>query len=220
MTTALQHIQKASAHEDAAGRADQKYQQQMKAAGAELFTAFKLVMEEAGKPVPDGPAAFERFYAYARKEPWDEALRAQGKDREWAKRTLQWHIDPDAAMRRRAERSLADARRRKQLSDPKGKYQGPRGPRSTASDGAAAAVSETHVARATRGDEVREVERAATSKEIRGGAALENPLPVARGLIRNLADRVSKAPAYVLEEAVDTLRAVLADLDEAIKQEA
>ena len=222
MTTALQHIQKAAAHVDAAGRADEKHVQQMKAAGAETFAAFVLVMKDAGKPVPTEPAAFDKFYAYARKDAWDAALRQMNKDREWGKRILQWHIDPAAALARRAERSLADHKRR--VLESKRKNQGPRSPRSAepSVSTAAARVSETHVPRATREDERREAETIVPPGPVTSSVArmhTDNPLPAARGVLKNISDRIGSAPAYAVEAAVDTLRSVLADLQESIRQE-
>lgn len=213
-----QYIQKAAAHEDAAGRADEKYLQQMKAAGAELFQAFKLVMSDAGKPVPTDPGAFEKFYAYARKADWDQALAARKKDREWGKRLMQWHIDPEAAQARKAAKLVIDAKARLANAarrTAKAKNQGSRTtPDSTTVDRASARISETHVPRTTRTDEQRALE-APAARTAAGGAETR---AAAKGLAKNVLERLGRAPDYAVEEALDTLRAVLADLDEAIRQ--
>lgn len=216
-----QYIQKAAAHEDAAGRADEKYQQQMKAAGAELFEAFKLVMADAGKPVPTDPVAFDRFYAYARKADWDAALAARKKDREWGKRLMQWHIDPEAAQARKAAKLVIDAKARlakarlAKTSRRTAPNQGSRTtPDSGAVDRASSRISETHVPRTTRTDERRALE-APAARTPTGGAETR---AAAKGLAKNVLERLGRAPDYAVEEALGTLRAVLADLDEAIRQ--
>jgi hypothetical protein len=125
VSTIQQHIRQAAAHEDAAGRHEDKYEQQMKSAGASMYEAFVLALRAAeefkGRQIDD--KAILRIYQSTKPRPWwDEQLKAakliaaNGKaDRERSTRLIQWHVDPNAAQGRRAQHALKEAARRKTL---------------------------------------------------------------------------------------------------------
>ena len=126
MSQIHQLIRSACGHEDAAVRHEDKYEQQMKAAGASMYQAFTLALaaapEFAGRKIDD--KAVLRIYQSTRPRPWwDAELKAAGVDaqkqavdRERAKRLIQWHVDPEAAKGRRAQHALKEAARRKSLN--------------------------------------------------------------------------------------------------------
>jgi hypothetical protein len=120
----VQHIKQAAAHEDSAGRHVEKYEQQMKAAGASMYAAFVLAAKAApdyqGRKIDD--KAIARIYQSKAPRPWwDAALIAAGvaagkaADRDRAVRLIQWHTDPDAAQARHAQRQLQQAAAQRKL---------------------------------------------------------------------------------------------------------
>lgn len=122
-----QLIRAAAAHEDAAGRHEDKYEQQMKSAGASMYEAFVLALRGAeefqGRQIDD--KAILRIYQSSKPRPWwDAQLKSAGlahpydqrADRDRAKRLIQWHIDLPAAQGRRAQAALQEAARRKTLA--------------------------------------------------------------------------------------------------------
>lgn len=127
MSAIIQAIRQATAHEDAAARHEDKYEQQMKSAGASMYQAFTLALREAdefrGRQIDD--KAILRIYQSPKPRPWwDEQLSAAGcvkddkackADRERAHRLIQWHVDPAGAQGRRAQHALKEAARRKTL---------------------------------------------------------------------------------------------------------
>ena len=82
----------------------------MASAGASAYGAFMLAIKAApeyqGRKIDD--AAIRRIYSSTKPRPWWDshlkAVKVEGKpaDREWGKRLIQWHIDPEAARARRA----------------------------------------------------------------------------------------------------------------------
>lgn len=132
-----QLIRAAAAHEDAAGRHEDKYEQQMKSAGASMYEAFVLALRAApeyqGRQIDD--KAILRIYQSTKPRPWwDEHLKAVGllaapgrADRERATRMIQWHVDVNAAKGRRAEHALRlVAQRKKEARQGVGKTHGAR----------------------------------------------------------------------------------------------
>lgn len=119
-------IRAAAAHERAASSHEDKYENQMKSAGASMFAAFTLAIRQApvylGRRLDDG--AVLRIYKSTSPRPWwDEHLAAaklvDGKgrpDREHAKRLIQWHVDLDGARARRAQHSLKVMASRKRVA--------------------------------------------------------------------------------------------------------
>jgi hypothetical protein len=101
----------ARAAHDAMSAADKTYEMKMKSAGAAVYEAWGLAVraqpEYEGRKIDD--KALVRIYESTKPRPWWDkhlsAIKVEGKpgDREWAKRTLQWHLDPDAARARRAQ---------------------------------------------------------------------------------------------------------------------
>lgn len=129
MTAIQQAIRQATAHEDAASRHEDKYEQQMKSAGASMYQAFTLALAAApefqGRRLDE--KAILRIYQSTRpRQWWDAELVAarllagpaggQKADRERAKRLIQWHVDPAGAASRRAQHALKEAARRKSLN--------------------------------------------------------------------------------------------------------
>lgn len=116
-------LREAAANEAAASRHDDRYSSQMKAAGANVYHAFKIALagveEFAGRRLDDKAVA--RIYQSPRPRPWwDTALataKVAGKPatRDWGKRMIQWHMDPSAAQARRAQHTLAHLAARKKI---------------------------------------------------------------------------------------------------------
>jgi hypothetical protein len=109
------HLRTAAANSRIAGEVERKaeaeYEEKMKSAGASLFAAFRMAVETApefaGRRIDEKTVA--RLYESNRPRPWWDkhlaAVKVDGRPatREWASRTLQWHLDPDAAKSRRAQ---------------------------------------------------------------------------------------------------------------------
>ncbi|MBF6571701.1 MAG: hypothetical protein IVW54_22910 [Candidatus Binataceae bacterium] len=122
----VSHIRQAVAHERAAAGHEDKYENQMKAAGASMYAAFVAAVrssdEHKGRKIDD--KAILRLYKSTAPRPWwDAALLAArvtttaGKaDREHSKRLIQWHVDLDGARQRRAQHALRVVSGRKSLS--------------------------------------------------------------------------------------------------------
>ena len=124
-----QLIRAAAAHEDAASRHEDKYEQQMKSAGASMYQAFTLALAAApefqGRRL-DEKAVLRIYQSTRPRQWWDAELVAarllagpaggQKADRERAKRLIQWHVDPAGAASRRAQHALKEAARRKSLN--------------------------------------------------------------------------------------------------------
>lgn len=126
MTTAAQHIRQASAHEDAAYRHENKLEEQMKAAGAEMYAAFAIAAkgsdELKGRKIDD--KALLRLYKSTKPRPWwDAALKEAGfasslgdkAARQKASYLIQWHVDVDAARARRSAGQLQQATAQQRL---------------------------------------------------------------------------------------------------------
>ena len=86
------HIRAAKGHEDAANRHLERYENQMRAAGAQLYEAFKMVMTAAGKP-PILGQKWRRWYNTAPRAAWDLELAKENLDRAWANDVMRWHVD-------------------------------------------------------------------------------------------------------------------------------
>lgn len=107
MSPVIQHIRQATAHEEAANKHEDRYEMQMKSAGASMFAAFKLALAAApeyqGRKIDD--KAIERIYQSTKPRPWwDSALKAGGvketagkPPRKRAAALIQWHLDPISA---------------------------------------------------------------------------------------------------------------------------
>lgn len=106
------HIRQAVAHERAAFSHKDKYVQQMKAAGSEMYSAF--CMAAIAAPERSGRRNEERdllklYESNEKRTWWDKELSQvhsiKVKDkRDYAKRLIQWHTDPAAAETRREEK--------------------------------------------------------------------------------------------------------------------
>lgn len=123
--------------------AEGTYEMKMKSAGASVWEAWSLAVkaqpEYVGRKLDE--KALVRIYESTKARPWwDRHLAAvsfQGKpvNREWAKRTMQWHVDPDAARARRAKDnalSAANYKKRKEKVEAQGRPRPQAGAPSTA----------------------------------------------------------------------------------------
>ncbi len=119
LRTAAGHARAAN---DVQAQADKAYEMKMKSAGAAVYEAWGLAVraqpEYQGRKIDD--KALERIYTGTTPRPWWDkhltAVKVDGKpaDREWAKRTMQWHLDPDAAKERAARHvARSEGHRRK-----------------------------------------------------------------------------------------------------------
>jgi hypothetical protein len=122
-------LRTAAGHERAAHAAEatgaKVYEMKMASAGASAYGAFVLAIKAApeyqGRRIDD--AAIRRIYSSTKPRPWWDthlkAVKVEGKpaDREWGKRLIQWHLDPEAAKARRAAHALREATGRKRLKE-------------------------------------------------------------------------------------------------------
>lgn len=119
-----QAIRAALGHERAAAGHEDKYEQQMRSAGASMYAAFALAAksqpEYQGRKL-DEKAIARLYKGTAPRKWWDEHLAAakvvdgKGKaDRDRAKRLIQWHVDPDGAAARRVQRAQQKVSQRRQ----------------------------------------------------------------------------------------------------------
>lgn len=116
----LQHIRQASAHETAATRHEDRYEQQMKAAGASMYQAFCVALRASeqyhGRKIDD-KAVLRIYQSTAPRKWWDEHLAAaKYPGREEAKRLIQWHVDPAGAAARRAQHTIRTLAGKKRLA--------------------------------------------------------------------------------------------------------
>jgi hypothetical protein len=122
LRTAAGHARAAN---DALAAAEGTYEMKMKSAGASVWEAWGLAVraqpEYHGRKLDD--KALVRIYESTKARPWWDrhlsAVKFAGKpvNREWAKRTLQWHTDPDAARARRAKDAAVSAANRKKVKE-------------------------------------------------------------------------------------------------------
>lgn len=134
-------LRTAAGHERAAHAAEaggmKQYEMKMVSAGAAAYSAFVLAIKAApeyqGRKIDD--AAIRRIYTSTKARPWWDAhlkavkVEGQAADREWGKRLIQWHIDPEAAKARRAHtnaRRLANHVKTQKKADARGGSPSPR----------------------------------------------------------------------------------------------
>lgn len=210
-------LRTAAGHERAAREAEaegnKQYEMKMKSAGASAFAGFVLAIKAApdyqGRKIDD--AAIKRIYESTKPRPWwDQHLakvKAEGKPatREWAKRVIQWHLDPEAAIARRALQNSQRLSRAKSLKE--------------------------RAERAARGGNPPQVYKAPTTAEFRSVATAmqekREPASMAQAIASNgctmqdvlgelnrIRTAVSrfKEPAQ-FNEAVDLLKAVARDIE-------
>lgn len=118
-------IRAALANERAAAGHEDKYSNQMRSAGANMFHAFTLALKTAPEYVGrkiDDKAVLRIYKSTAPRKWWDEHLRhakfLDGKgrpDRDHAARLLQWHVDPEGAQKRRAKHVMQVVASRKKV---------------------------------------------------------------------------------------------------------
>jgi hypothetical protein len=212
------HIRQAIAHERAAGSHDDKYEQQMKSAGAEMYAAFEAALRAApeykGRQIDD--KAIARIYQSPTRRPWwDKELAVasiKAKDRrDYALRLIQWHLDPSKAQANRGREIAyqASARLKDQRVTP---ARGKRPPQDEPTPTEAAKIAEkvsTSMALDTR----------APAMLVTNTTAMRND---ARRLLENALDRVrnlaGKASIAALQDAAEHVEAVANDLAEDIRQ--
>jgi hypothetical protein len=159
-------LRTAAGHERAALQAEAQaaktYEMKMVSAGASAFHAFELAMKAApefqGRQIDE--KAVRRHYESTKPRPWWDkhlaAVRVNGSaaTREWGKRLIQWHIDPEAAKARRARRIADDTARRKvqkvKTERAARQTQGPRGPQVTRAEANRVVAASTSTAIAGR----------------------------------------------------------------------
>ncbi len=113
----------ARAARDVEVQADKTYEMKMRSAGAAVYEAWGLAVraqpEYHGRKIDD--KALRRIYESTKARPWWDkylsAVKVEGKPatRDWAKRTVQWHLDPDAARARRAQGLVRSAAHHKRV---------------------------------------------------------------------------------------------------------
>lgn len=227
-TSITQSIRAAAAHEAAAGRHDERYEQQMKAAGASMYAAFCAALRAApefqGRQISDRTVL--NIYQSPKPRPWwDKELAAarliakDGKtaDRERAARLIQWHVDPAGAAARRAKHALTLAAGRKRLEKQgSGPAHGSRAPRAAAPSRAQA--DRVTAAAHERAHAGRDLAMSATTEEGNAAGLREAGRAEVLALLGRLQSKARRAPVTALADAVDVLEAVERDLDEALKQ--
>jgi hypothetical protein len=149
LRTAAGHARAAA---DVLSTADRTYEMKMKSAGASVWEAWALAVrsqpEFEGRKIDD--KALVRIYESTKARPWWDrhlsTVKFEGKPatREWAKRTLQWHTDPDAARARRTKDvalSAANHKKRKEKVEAQGRPRPQAQPTTAAMREVAAAVA-------------------------------------------------------------------------------
>jgi hypothetical protein len=133
----IRQIREASAFENAAAKHDDKYENTMKSAGASMYAAFADALRaQPGRKDADDKLVRKIYESTAPRPWWDELLKEAGyrRDSEPRKRMLgatvliQWHLAPAKAMKNRANRIAADAKRR-ELEEKKQRGSGTRSQR-------------------------------------------------------------------------------------------
>jgi hypothetical protein len=206
----------ARAAHDAMSAADKTYEMKMKSAGAAVYEAWELAVrslpEYQGRKIDD--KALVRIYeGTTPRQWWDKHLstiKVDGKpaDREWAKRTLQWHLDPDAARARRAQavvRSAAHHRRVKEAAEARPRHSGGSNAPSTAE---MKAVAE---AKWGKGDSYHPAPRPAFEP----GYGTQSASP--RDEIDRLLERIRKAVRGLSDAGLSEAEGVLRDTAEAVE---
>jgi hypothetical protein len=110
---------------DTEAQASKAFEMKKKSAGASLYEAWGLAVraQPEYKNYKIDDKALARIYESNKPRPWWDkhlaAVRVDGKpaDREWAKRLLQWHLDPNAARARHAMFALKAAAQYKRLKE-------------------------------------------------------------------------------------------------------
>lgn len=224
MSEIQQSIRAAAAHEAAATRHDERYEAQMRAAGASMYAAFCAALracdEFRGRQITD--RTILHIYQSPKPRPWwDKELAAarltvgkDGKaDRERAARLIQWHVDPAGAAARRAKHALTLAAGRKRLEkQPSGSAHGSRAPR--------AAPTRAEAERVKAGAEERASSRSFVAERAEPDASPRNAAKAeVLALIGRLQSKARRCAIVALADVIDVLEAVERDLDEALKQQ-
>jgi hypothetical protein len=227
MSAQVQDIQRllreAAANEVAAARHEDRYEAQLKAAGANVYHAFAIALraspEFSGRQIDD--KAIARIYTSPKPRPWWDkhlaTVRVDGKPatREWGKRLIQWHLDPEAAQARRAQHTIALVAGRKKLqkqrtAESRGSRETPKASRDARLDVHAARVSAASERAALGGRELQNMEK----ENVRTLAAATRDTAVA--IIGRLATKVKRVPEGALSDLVDSLVSLENDFNEAL----
>lgn len=214
------HIRQAVAHERAANSAEDKYEQQMKAAGYEMWTAFCMAARAA--PERSGRRSEEKdllklYHGTEKRKWWDDDLAKvdsiKVKDkRGFAIDVIQWHLFPVAAQKDRGRRIAAEATRRitsdKQKDTASRRARAPQGPSEAEIDRVVDALVEG------RQPDKREPALLEQTKDTRR----DDVRSMVRELAANIIILADKAPTEDGELAIDALKAVQADLKRAVSQ--
>lgn len=170
-------LRTAAGHERAAlaaeAQGNKSYEMKMKSAGASVYEAFALAFraENPGRKIDDKRIA-QVYQSNTPRPWWDKHLatvKADGKPatRDWGKRLIQWHLDPAAAIARKAMVTAKDANYRKRLAEQRNSSsQGartPRQPSSETNERHAATIREASVVTALGGRELQNFEQNANA---------------------------------------------------------
>jgi len=206
-------LRTAAGHERAAHAAEaggmKQYEMKMVSAGAAAYGAFVLAIKAApeyqGRKIDD--AAIRRIYSSTKARPWWDAhlkaVKVEGEpaEREWGKRLIQWHIDPEAAKARRAKLTLRLANYRK--AQEKSPTRGVRTPQ-------AAAPSTAEMRTVARASE----ETALAGRELPRITAEAWPsLEDLLGEVNRISAAVRKAPETQREALLDILRTTAREVE-------
>lgn len=211
-------LRTAAGHEraalDAEAAASKTYEMKMKSAGASAYSAFALAIRAApeyqGRKIDD--KAISRIYQSNKPRPWWDQHLAKVKvsgapaTREWAKRTILWHMDPEAALARRAHSIASKAAERNRLKEKqKSTGQGARAPQQPST----ATMRKMHAAAqdaAHAGRELPSLERV----EPAAGHTLQD----AQGEINRIKVAVGRLTTTAqFNDAVELLKATARDLE-------
>lgn len=209
------HIRQAVAQERAAFSHKDKYEQQMKSAGYEMWTAFSLTVKDQpqyqGRQIDE--KALTRIFNDRKAKLWWEkvlasvpTLKVKNKT-ETAARLIQWHTDPTAASARREDK--------KQFKQQQ---------RATAAGVRTPSVEPTREDWKALSEELSE----STMVDTRPTTALELPSEILRNdamadlraVLASILAFADKAPTEAVDDAVHGLQDIRNDLEEEVRQAA
>lgn len=210
-------LRTAAGHYRAAKNAEGQFEMKMISAGAAAYSAFVKALRGAdeyqGRKTDD--KAIRRIYLSNKRRPWWDAqlaaMKVDGKPatREWAKYTIQWHVDLEGAKSRHAQGRLQQAAAQKRLRKQRRSMTSrSRAPTREEID----RFTEASISAACGGPD-RDLNQNAVRRFLRG----EEPVvaapvkskhrPKALKLAHEVAARLHSAPGAAVEDAVGVLEA-------------
>lgn len=214
------HIKQAVAHDRAAGGYEDKYEQQMKAAGSEMYAAFclaaKAAPERQGRQNTD-KALLALYKSTTKRTWWDkelakvESIKAKDK-RNFALRLIQWHIDPEAAQANRgravARLAVHNGRVKKQKAAQSRVVQTTREPSAREFAKVVEALS----------DGLQPDKRPSTMPQTTASILRSDAIATAQTIWGGIVKMLGAAPVGAVNEAVDELKSIRNALAEEIRQ--